>query len=219
MEDKKTDRRVRKTKNLLRQGLTELLAEKSAKDIGRKESPDQMAALVERMILNGIRYSNDGRIAAERKEKRHEENRRDPRFVQGQLQRRGVLPDRRKGNPWDFSRLPGAEDPGGGRRGKNRGAFLTALGGEWVAVPVRGPLGEEVPASFGVLPDGTAVIEAAAVFGPQKGADPRMVGILDAGLRNLASAAARNLGRDLLRLPGMNRAYRSCAFPLAPQPL
>ena len=111
-------------------------------------------------------------------------------------------------------KIPAAD---GGER--TVGAFLTALGGEWVAVPVRGPLGEEVPASFGVLPDGTAVIEAAAVFGPQKGADPRIVGILDAGLRNLASAAARKLGRDLLRLPGVNRAYRSCAFPLAPQPL
>ena len=55
MEGKKTDRCVRKTKNLLRQGLTERLAEKSAKDIGRKESPDQMAVLAERMILNGIK--------------------------------------------------------------------------------------------------------------------------------------------------------------------
>ena len=52
-------------------------------------------------------------------------------------------------------------------------AFLTALGGKRVAVPARGPLGEEVPASFGVLPDGTAVIEAAAAAGlPLAGGRP-----------------------------------------------
>ena len=42
MEDKKTDRRVRKTKNLLRQGLTELLTEKSAKDITVRELSDRV---------------------------------------------------------------------------------------------------------------------------------------------------------------------------------
>ena len=43
---------------------------------------------------------------------------------------------------------------------------------------------------------------AAAVFGPQKGATPAMVRILDAGLRNLARVIRRDLGADVLRLPG-----------------
>ena len=43
---------------------------------------------------------------------------------------------------------------------------------------------------------------AAAVFGPQKGADAAMVARLDAGLRHLARVWARDLGKDLLDLPG-----------------
>lgn len=43
---------------------------------------------------------------------------------------------------------------------------------------------------------------AAAVFGPQKGADEAMVDRLDAGLRHLARVWARDVGKDLLLLPG-----------------
>lgn len=43
---------------------------------------------------------------------------------------------------------------------------------------------------------------AAAVFGPQKGATPAQVVQLDAGLRHLADQIARNVGRDVLTLPG-----------------
>ena len=43
---------------------------------------------------------------------------------------------------------------------------------------------------------------AAAVFGPQKGADAAMVGRLDAGLAHLAAVIRRDLGREVLTLPG-----------------
>ena len=43
---------------------------------------------------------------------------------------------------------------------------------------------------------------AARVFGPQKGATPAQVERLDAGLANLAAVVQRQLGIDLLALPG-----------------
>ena len=43
---------------------------------------------------------------------------------------------------------------------------------------------------------------AAAVFGPQKGADPAMVRLLDEGLLHLAEVIRRDLGVDVLSLPG-----------------
>ena len=43
---------------------------------------------------------------------------------------------------------------------------------------------------------------AAAVFGPQKGADAQAVRLLDDGLRHLAEVIERDLGGDLLALPG-----------------
>lgn len=43
---------------------------------------------------------------------------------------------------------------------------------------------------------------AAAVFGPQKGATPEMVKILEAGLANLAVRILADLGKDVLDLPG-----------------
>jgi glycerate 2-kinase len=50
-------------------------------------------------------------------------------------------------------------------------------------------------------PDG-----ASAVFGPQKGATPAMVETLDANLRHFASIAARDLGVEILDLPGSGAA-------------
>ena len=43
---------------------------------------------------------------------------------------------------------------------------------------------------------------AAAVFGPQKGADAQAVRLLEDGLRHLAEVIERDLGGDLLALPG-----------------
>jgi glycerate kinase len=44
-------------------------------------------------------------------------------------------------------------------------AFLSALGGQLVNLTVTGPLGESVPSFYGILLDGTAVIEMAAASG------------------------------------------------------
>ena len=44
---------------------------------------------------------------------------------------------------------------------RSRLSFLQAVGGEKVSVPVKGPYFEEVPAFYGMLPDGVAVIETA----------------------------------------------------------
>jgi glycerate kinase len=47
---------------------------------------------------------------------------------------------------------------------------------------------------------------AAAVFGPQKGADGETVEMLDRGLRHLAELVKKDLGRDILNLPGSGAA-------------
>lgn len=47
---------------------------------------------------------------------------------------------------------------------------------------------------------------AAAVFGPQKGADEAMVERLDRGLGRLAEVVRRDLGADILELPGAGAA-------------
>ena len=47
---------------------------------------------------------------------------------------------------------------------------------------------------------------AAYIFAPQKGADPAMVEMLDAGLRNLAAVIASGTGRDISTLPGSGAA-------------
>ncbi len=47
---------------------------------------------------------------------------------------------------------------------------------------------------------------AAAVFGPQKGADPAMVEFLDAGLRHFAAITLQATGMDVLNLPGAGAA-------------
>lgn len=44
-------------------------------------------------------------------------------------------------------------------------ALLTALGGEKIALTVSDPLGREIEGSYGILPNGTAVIEMAAAAG------------------------------------------------------
>ena len=47
---------------------------------------------------------------------------------------------------------------------------------------------------------------AACIFGPQKGADEAMIGRLDAGLASLAGVIRRELGLDVLEMPGAGAA-------------
>ncbi len=44
-------------------------------------------------------------------------------------------------------------------------AFLTAVGGEKIQVTVKGPYFEDISSFYGILPDGTAVVEMAAAAG------------------------------------------------------
>ena len=44
-------------------------------------------------------------------------------------------------------------------------AYLNLMGGQRITVPVTGPLGDMVEAEYGLLPDGSAVVEMAAVAG------------------------------------------------------
>jgi glycerate kinase len=47
---------------------------------------------------------------------------------------------------------------------------------------------------------------ASAVYGPQKGATPEMVSELDTALKNFAEVVQRDLGKDILELPGSGAA-------------
>lgn len=72
-------------------------------------------------------------------------------------------------------------------------AFLTALGGEKIQVKTKGPWGEEIESFYGMLPDGTAVIEMAASAGlPQVGdrKDPSKTTTYGVGELILAAAKA-----------------------------
>ncbi|OOE14531.1 glycerate kinase [Fictibacillus arsenicus] len=52
----------------------------------------------------------------------------------------------------------------------------------------------------------TGPLGASAVFGPQKGATPEKVGVLDAGLKRYAEVVERNLGLQVDELPGAGAA-------------
>jgi glycerate kinase len=63
---------------------------------------------------------------------------------------------------------------------------------------------------------------ASAVFGPQKGATPKMVADLDAGLRRFAEILRRDTGKDVLEVPGggaaggLGAALVACGGSLVP---
>jgi len=72
-------------------------------------------------------------------------------------------------------------------------AFLAAVGGRKVILPVMGPLGETVEGFYGVLNDGTAVVEMAAAAGlPLVKAELRPECTTTYGVGELIVAAARN---------------------------
>ena len=61
---------------------------------------------------------------------------------------------------WQVDTLPVADGGEG-----TTACFLAACGGERITVPVSGPFGETVEGFYGLLPDGTAVVECAAAAG------------------------------------------------------
>lgn len=82
--------------------------------------------------------------------------------------------------------------------------FLCALGGEKIAVPVHGPFGERMQASFALLPDGTAVIEMAVCAGlPLVGENRNPARTTTYGVGELMLAAAeQHASRIVLGLGG-----------------
>ena len=83
-------------------------------------------------------------------------------------------------------------------------AFLAAVGGTRAEVPCTGPCGQEVMGFYGLLPDGTAVVEMAAAAGlPLAGAcrDPEKPTTYGVG-QLLAHALSRGAKRLVLGLGG-----------------
>ena len=71
-------------------------------------------------------------------------------------------------------------------------AFLEAMGGELVKLQVAGPYGEKVDSFYGLLPDGTAVIEMAAASGlPMVGNNKQAHKTTTYGVGELMLAAAQ----------------------------
>lgn len=99
-------------------------------------------------------------------------------------------------------------------------ALVSGLSGESVTLPVTGPLGETVQATYGILPDDTAVIEMAEAAGlplvPAKKRDPMhtttygvgelILHALDRGCRNfiigIGGSATNDGGTGMLRALG-----------------
>ena len=83
-------------------------------------------------------------------------------------------------------------------------AFLAAVGGTRAEVPCTGPCGQEVMGFYGLLPDGTAVVEMAAAAGPPlAGAcrDPEKTTTYGVG-QLMAHALSRGAKRLVLGLGG-----------------
>ncbi len=78
-------------------------------------------------------------------------------------------------------------------------AFLAALGGEKVTVKTKGPWNEDIDSFYGMLPDGTAVIEMAASAGlPQVGDRKDPSKTTTYGVGQLILHAAKNGAKKLV---------------------
>src|SRR5262245_9971735 len=89
--------------------------------------------------------------------------------------------------------------------GEGTAAVLAhSLGGEWRTAVVSDPLGRPVPARYLLLPDGTAVVEAAEAVGlPRLAADELdPVGASSRGLGELMLAALAERPSSILVCPG-----------------
>ena len=78
-------------------------------------------------------------------------------------------------------------------------AFLQALGGEKVTVKAQDPYGQEIDSFYGILPDGTAVIEMAAAAGlPLVGENRHAEKTTTYGVGQLIKDALRNKCKKLI---------------------
>ena len=96
-------------------------------------------------------------------------------------------------------------------------AFLTAVGGERVEVSCHGPYMEEMTGFYGLLPDGTAVIEMAAAAGlPLVGDRLGVAQTTTYGVGELMAAAAQNgAKRIILGLGGSSTNDGGCGAAAA----
>ena len=96
-------------------------------------------------------------------------------------------------------------------------AFLAAVGGTRAEVPCTGPCGQEVMGFYGLLPDGTAVVEMAAAAGlPLAGAcrDPEKTTTYGVG-QLMAHALSRGAKRLVLGLGGSATNAGGCGAAAA----
>lgn len=100
---------------------------------------------------------------------------------------------------WQIDALPVAD---GGE--ETTACFLEACGGQRIDLPVSGPFGGTVDGFYGLLPDGTAVIECAAAAGLHHAAghmDPEIASTYGVG-QLMAAALDRGARRLILGLGG-----------------
>lgn len=101
-------------------------------------------------------------------------------------------------------------------------AFLAACGGQRIECPCTGPYGGTAPGFYGLLPDGTAVVELAAAAGlPLAGTDLHPAEATTYGVGQLLLHAARHGARRLLlglggkAVIGVARRARELGVPCA----
>ena len=88
-------------------------------------------------------------------------------------------------------------------------AFLSAVGGQRIPVNCTGPYGEPITACYGLLPDGTAVVEMAAAAGlPMVGEHRNAERTTTYGVGQLIVHAARHGARQIVLALGGSR--RGC---------
>jgi glycerate kinase len=95
--------------------------------------------------------------------------------------------------------------------------FHTAIGGEMVSLPVKGPYMEDREGFYGVLPDGTAVIEMAAAAGlPLVGEDRRAEKTTTFGVGQLLlDAVNRGCKKVIIGLGGSATNDLGCGMAVA----
>ena len=119
---------------------------------------------------------------------------------------------------WQIDALPVAD---GGE--ETTACFLEACGGQRIDLPVSGPFGGTVDGFYGLLPDGTAVIECAAAAGLHHAAghmDPEIASTYGVG-QLMAAALDRGARRLILGLGGSctNDAGCGAAAVLGAEPV
>ena len=101
----------------------------------------------------------------------------------------------------------------------SRANEITPCGGELIRIERIIPPEAGLSATVEVLCDVDNPLlganEAAMIYGPQKGANLKMVALLEAGMTNLAGVIKRDLGKDVSEIPGAGAAGGLAAGAIA----